>query len=153
MNKVLTEFDSIMTGEYGNAILYTGVVGLALSDKIPTPNALLATFSLNSLKSQYDKGDIDLFEYKTKVEKMLSTYKYIWWGGVFATTFLAKGNAYDKAKIGGILIGIGLVASFLVRKPDINDTVAIDEPEEMKVDFNAKTRKRAYRRGNYIKFV
>ena len=153
MSKVLQEFDTIMTGEYGNAILYTGVVGLALSDKIPTPNALLATLSLNNLKSRYDKGDIDVFEYKQRVEKMLSTYKYIWWGGVFATTFLAKGNAYDKAKLGGILIGIGLVASLLVGKPEINDTAAIDEPEEMEVNFDANRRKRAYRRGNYIKFV
>lgn len=153
MSKVLTEFDSIMMGEYGNAILYTGVVGLALSDKVPTPNALLATLSLNNLKSRYDKGDIDVFEYKQRVEKMLSTYKYIWWGGVFATVFFAKGNAYDKAKLGGILIGIGLIASLLVGKPEINDTAAIDEPEDMEVNFDANTRKRAYRRGNYIKFV
>jgi hypothetical protein len=151
-SKILNEFDSIMTGDYGNAILYTGVVGLALSDKFPTPSPLLATFSLNKYKREYERGDIDVFEYKQGVEKALNMYKYLWWGGVFATMYFTKGNAYDKAKIGGILLGIGVVASLLIKKPEIKAEALIDEPETEQINFSAD-KKQAYRRGNFIKFV
>jgi hypothetical protein len=66
--------------------------------------------------------------------------------------YFTNGNAYAKAKIGGILLGIGVVASLLVRKPEIDAKPLIDEPETEQINFSANT-KQAYRRGNFIKFV
>jgi hypothetical protein len=138
MSKVLKEFNTIMLGDYGNLILYTGVVGLALSNKIPTPNALLGTITLKNIKKEYDKGDISFFEFKERSEKTLNIYKNIWWGGVLATTFFVKGDVYQKAKVGGILIGIGIVASMFLPKVDLSANVIVDSPEEEnEVNFNA----------------
>jgi hypothetical protein len=66
--------------------------------------------------------------------------------------YFTKGNAYDKAKIGGILLGIGVVASLLIKKPEIKAESLIDEPETEQINFSAN-RKQAYRRVNFIKFV
>lgn len=134
-NKVLKEFDTIMRGDYGDLILYSGVVGLALSEKIPTPNALLGRFTLNKIKGEYDRGDISFFEFKERSEKSLKLYKNLWWGGVLTTMFLTKGGVYQKAKIGGILIGAGIVVSMLMPTPEFNSSALVESPEDNNINF------------------
>lgn len=134
-NKILKEFDTIMRGDYGNLILYSGVVGLALSDKIPTPNVLIGRFSLNKIKGEYDRGDISFFEFKERTDKSLKLYKNVWWGGVLATMFLTKGDVYQKAKIGGILIGAGVIASMLIPSPDMSANALVESSEDNNINF------------------
>ena len=110
-DKIIKEFDTIMRGDYGNLILYSAVVGIGLSDKVPTPNALIGRFTLNKIKGEYDRGDISFFEFKERSDKALTLYKNLWWGGVLATMFFTKGDVYQKAKIGGILVVSGIIAS------------------------------------------
>lgn len=134
-NKILEQFDTIMRGDYGNLILYSGVVGLALSEKVPAPSALIGRFTLNKIKGEYDRGDISFFEYKERTEKALTLYKNLWWGGVLATMFFTKGDVYKKAKIGGILLGIGLVASMVVKSPDMTANALLDSPDDNGINF------------------
>jgi hypothetical protein len=135
MSKVLKEFDTIMRGQYGDLILYSGVVGLALSTNIPTPNALIGRFTLNKIKGEYERGDISFFEFRERSDKALKTYKNVWWGGVLATMFLTKGDVYAKAKIGGILLAAGVVASMLIPTPDMTAKALVDSPEDNNVNF------------------
>jgi hypothetical protein len=134
-NKVLKEFDTIMRGDYGNLILYSAVVGIGLSDKVPTPNALIGRFTLNKIKGEYDRGDISFFEFKERSDKALTLYENLWWGGVLATMFFTKGDVYQKAKIGGILVVSGIIASMLVPAPDMSANALVDSSEDNNVNF------------------
>lgn len=138
MSKVVKEFDSIMMGKYGSLVLYSSVVGLALSNKIPTPNALLGKLTFTKLKGQYERGDLSTFEYKEKVNKALNIYSNVWWAGVLGAMFFTKGNAYDKAKIGALVIGGGIVASLLIKKPDLSQKVLLDGAEDDSVNFDSE---------------
>jgi len=138
MSKVLKEFDTIMRGDYGNLILYSGVVGLALSNKFPTPNAVIGKFTLNKIKRSYDTGDISFFEFKERSEKTLNLYKNVWWGGVLAAMFFTKGDVYQKAKIGGILLASGVIASFLIPAPDFSSNALLDSAEDNNINFEGE---------------
>jgi hypothetical protein len=148
-NKVLKEFNTIMNGDYGNLIIYASIVGLGLSEKVPTPNALIGRFTLNKIKGEYDRGDISFFEYKERTDKALNLYKNLWWGGVLVATFFTKGGAYQKAKVGGILLGAGIIASMLIPKPDVSANALVDSAEDNNVNFEGiqkvtKTKERLF---------
>lgn len=138
-----------MRGDYGNLILYSGVVGLALSNNFPTPNAVVGRFALNKIKRSYDTGDISFFEYKERSEKALNLYKNVWYGGVLATMFFTKGDVYQKAKIGGILLGVGIIASLLIPQPDFSSNSLIDSAEDNNVNFEGEQKMKIAKR---IKF-
>jgi len=150
----LDSFDGIMKSDYGLPLLYLGGFGVAFSDILPTPNALLAKPQIDALKKEIDENKITENEYNKRLEQYLVSYKNLYYIGVIGTMFFVDGDVYKKAKIGAIVLGVGAVLGLIFKSPKMEITpkveINIDEPEM--VQFDASKRK-AYRRGRMIKFV
>lgn len=149
----LESFDGMMKSDYGLPVLYLGVFGVALSN-VPTPNVLLASSQLSKLKKDIEENKITEREYNVRLEQYLTTYKSLYYILVVASMFMVDGDVYKKAKVGGMILGIGALIGLMTKAPEPISTtelaINIDEPET--VQFDASKRK-AQRRGRMIKFV
>jgi len=150
----LESFDGMMKSDYGLPVLYLGGLGVAFSDILPTPNALLAKSQIDTLKKELDENKISEKEYNRSLEQYLITYKSVYYIGVLATMFFVDGDVYKKAKIGAMVLGAGAILGLIFKEPKVEHIpdlgINIDEPEM--VNFDASKRK-AQRRGRMIKFV
>lgn len=153
--EILNQFDNVMESEYGKPMLYVAFAGLAFSDILPTPNRLLATIPLNTLKKELDNNEISPYSYNRKVEETLLTFKGVYYVGVLALMFYIDGDIYKKAKVGAIALGAGAILGLVMGKPK-----SVEEKERVEIDFDAPlnvnmdgVNKKAHRRGQFIKFV
>ena len=97
--------EAIKSG-HGNGVLYAGLLGLALSDAIPTPADALYFYRQQKLREEFEKNQIPAKKYW--IEETLGYYGYnvAWWILLFGVVASVKGDFNKKAKV-----AIGLVAA------------------------------------------
>lgn len=98
--------DAVKYKGAGEAVLYAGLLGLLVSDLVPTP-ADAVYFRLEAKnKQKLDKGEITPRQYWTRDALMYYGLNPIWWLIVIGVVTQTKGGLNDKVKI-----GIGVVAA------------------------------------------
>ena len=99
----------------GKAVLYAGLIGLVLSDIIPTPaDAIYFTVERN-LRDKWKRGEITPKQYWTKTTASYYLLNPLWWGIVSAITLSVKGDAEKKLKVAGALIGSGIAFAVIYK--------------------------------------
>jgi uncharacterized membrane protein YkvI len=114
---------------HGTAVLYAGVLGLLLSDIIPTP-ADAIYFRLQA-KNKYNLENkiITPKQYWTRDAVAYYGLNPLWWSLVLGAVLFTKGDVGQKAKVGLAIIGGGAVLGVLSKN--------IKE-EEKRIQINKK---------------
>ncbi len=128
---MLKDIQKGLKSEHGNAILLAGLIGLTLSDIIPTI-ADSAYFSAEkSLRDRWKKGEITPKEYWSKSSFYYYGLNFSYWLIVSAIVLSIKGDAEKKIKVLGGLIGGGAVAAIIYKNIQ-KDTAELKSEEEQR---------------------
>lgn len=117
--------------EHANAVLYAGLIGLILSDIIPTPADALYFKIEKNLRDKWKEGRIEPKDYWTKTAAAYYLLNPIWWSVVAGITLAKKGDANKKLKIALALIGGGAVIGILYRNVKKDEEIRIKELAEL----------------------
>lgn len=120
-----------LKSDKGNAVLYAGLIGLVVSDLIPTPADAVVFTIEKKLRDRWKRGEISPAEYWRK--KTLSYYLInpVWWAFVAGVTVSMKGDATKKLKVAGALIGSGAVLSVIYKNIQKDKKELEEEAKEM----------------------
>ncbi len=97
---------SAIKSGHGTGILYAGLIGLALSDIIPTPADALYFYNQQRLKEKFAKKEITANKYWFKEGANYYGLNLLWWLTVIGVVSITKGGLKRKASV-----GIGMVAA------------------------------------------
>lgn len=106
---------SAVKGGHGTAILYAGMLGLALSDAIPTPADALYFYRQQKLREKFEKGEISAKEYWVRETGGYYGYNVAWWLLLFGAVTLVKGDFRKKLELAVGLAAVGAVVGVLGR--------------------------------------
>lgn len=93
----------------GEAVLYATLIGLVLSDVIPTPADAAYFRLMEKNKQKLNDKIITPKQYWTRDAVLYYGLNPIWWSLVLGAVVLTKGDLSDKLKLGIALIGSGAV--------------------------------------------
>ena len=96
-------------GGHGTGILYAGIIGLALSDAIPTPADAVYFYRQRKLREKFEKGEITAKQYWLEETAGYYGYNVAWWLLLFGTVALVKGDFRKKAEVAIALAAAGAV--------------------------------------------
>lgn len=102
-------------GKHGHAVILAAMVGLIVSDIIPTPADALYFHTEKKLRDKWAKGQITPQKYWQQSAAAYYVYNPVWWGLVLGATFLVKGDYEKKLKVGLGLIGVGAVVGVIYK--------------------------------------
>jgi hypothetical protein len=94
---------------HGVGILYAGLIGLALSDIIPTPADALYFYNQQRLKEKFTKKEITPDKYWFKEGANYYGLNLLWWLTVIGVVSITKGGLKKKASVGVGVIAAGAV--------------------------------------------
>lgn len=97
---------SAVKSGHGTGILYAGLIGLALSDIIPTPADALYFYRQRKLREKFEKNEISAKRYWVEESVGYYGYNLIWWLLLFGVVSYSKGDFEQKLKL-----AIGIVAA------------------------------------------
>jgi len=97
------------------AVLYAGLIGLIISDIIPTPADAIAFNIERKLRDAWKKGEITPSQYWRKKTIVYFSLNPIWWSLVALITINTKGDSEKKIKTLGWLIGGGALVSVIYK--------------------------------------
>ena len=100
---------SAIKSGHGVGILYAGLIGLALSDIIPTPADALYFYNQQRLKEKFSKKEITPNEYWFKEGANYYGLNLLWWLTVIGVVSITKGGLKKKASVGIGVIAAGAV--------------------------------------------
>jgi hypothetical protein len=102
-------------GGHGTGVLYAGMLGLALSDAIPTPADALYFYRQQKLRERFEKGEISPKTYW--VDETLGYYGYnvAWWLLLFGVVSMVKGDFRKKMELAVGLVAAGAVVGVIGR--------------------------------------
>lgn len=112
---MLKEVKKGLKSEQSNAVLYAGLIGLIVSDIIPTPADIFSFYVDKKLRDRWKKGDISPEEYWRKKTMTYYLTKPIYWSLVSAIIISIKGDATKKLKVAGALVASGAVAAIIYK--------------------------------------
>lgn len=110
---VKTITDAVKSKGAGEAVLYAGLLGLVVSDIIPTPADALYFRMMAKNKQKLERKEITPRQYWTRDAVLYYGLNPLWWGLVLAAVVGTKGGLDDKLKIGVAMIGAGAVFGVL----------------------------------------
>lgn len=99
----------------GEAVLYAGLIGLVLSDIIPTPADAVYFRLMARNKKLLSKGEISPKQYWTRDAVLYYGLNPIWWSLVLLAVWKTKGDVQNKVKTVTILLGAGAVIGVLAK--------------------------------------
>lgn len=97
----------------GEAVLYATLIGLVLSDIIPTPADAVYFRMMQKNKQKLNEGKITPKQYWTRDATLYYGLNPIWWSLVLAAVVYTKGDLSQKVKLGVALMGGGAVLGVL----------------------------------------
>lgn len=100
---------SAIKSGHGVGILYAGLIGLALSDIIPTPADALYFYNQQRLKEKFAKKEITPDKYWFKEGANYYGLNLLWWLTVIGVVSITKGGLKRKASVGVSVIAAGAV--------------------------------------------
>lgn len=107
------ELQGVGESQYATGAIYAGLLGLFLSDLIPTPADALYFRDERKLRNRWKDRDILPEEYWEKSASNYYLYNAAWWALVGIATIYTKGTAEDKLLTLSGLIGAGAVISVI----------------------------------------
>ncbi len=93
----------------GEAVLYAGLIGLVVSDIIPTPADAVYFRLMEKNKQKLDSGQITPRQYWTRDAALYYGLNPLWWSLVLFAVVSTKGGLDNKIKLGVGLVGAGAV--------------------------------------------
>jgi hypothetical protein len=123
VQSVINSIKQATQGKNGHAVLYAGIIGLILSDIIPTPADALYFATERNLRNKWAAGKITPQKYWQKSALAYYTYNPAWWLIVLAGTYFYKGELNQKMKLALAVIGTGAVIGIIGKslKKDIEE--------------------------------
>jgi hypothetical protein len=110
---VASDLHKSFSGDSSNGALYAGMIGLVLSDIIPTPGDALYFYYTRKIRNDLESGAITAKQYWTKEAIAYYTFNSLWWALVFiAVAYLGKTTG-SKFKILLAFLGPGIVLSVI----------------------------------------
>lgn len=110
----LAELKGVSQSQYATGALYAGLIGLALSDLIPTPADAFYFRENRKLASQVKLGQLDIEDYLEKNANAYYLYNSGWYALVVLATIYTQGGIENKAFTLGAMIAGGAIASYLI---------------------------------------
>ena len=104
---------AVKTQGAGEAVLYAGLLGLLVSDIIPTPADAIYFRLQAKNKQKLDNGIITPKQYWTKNALMYYGLNPLWWSLVLVAVVNTKGGFDNKIRLGLALVGAGAVFGVL----------------------------------------
>jgi hypothetical protein len=101
--------EAVKTKGAGEAVLYAGLLGLVVSDIIPTPADAIYFRMMEKNKQKLEDGKITPREYWTRDAMLYYGLNPLWWTLVLVAVVNMKGGLDDKIKVGIGLVGAGAV--------------------------------------------
>ena len=101
--------EAVKTKGAGEAVLYAGLIGLVLSDIIPTPADAIYFRMMEKNKQKLEENKITPREYWTQDAMLYYGLNPLWWTLVLVAVVNTKGGINNKLKLGIGLIGAGAV--------------------------------------------
>ncbi len=101
--------EAVKTKGAGEAVLYAGLIGLVVSDIIPTPADAIYFRMMEKNKQKLEDGKITPREYWTRDAMLYYGLNPLWWTLVLVAVVNMKGGLDDKIKVGIGLVGAGAV--------------------------------------------
>lgn len=124
--------EAIKAGQ-GKGILYAGLLGLALSDAIPTPADALYFYREQKLREDFEKKQITPKRFWVEETFGYYAYNVAWWLLLFGVVASVKGDFNKKSKIALAIIAGGAVVGVIGR----NIKKDIEVQKRLKYDPNA----------------
>lgn len=123
MIKIANEIKNATKGKHGHAVLYAGMIGLILSDIVPTPADALYFMREKKLRDQWKKGQITPEKYWAKTATAYYLYNPLWWILVLGVTVAFDAELNKKMQLALSLIGAGAVTGIVFKsmKKDIGE--------------------------------
>jgi len=118
----------------GTAMLYAGLIGLFLSDILPTPADGIYFFSERRLRDKWKKGEITPKAYWEQTALLYYALNPLWWLLVGSIIIATKGDAMQKLKTAGWIIGGGIVAGVIIKNVS-KDTKQLKLEKEEKLEL------------------
>jgi hypothetical protein len=116
-------------GGHGTGVLYAGLVGLALSDAIPTPADAIYFYRQQKLRERFEKGEITAKAYWVEESTGYYAYNVAWWLLLFGAVSLVKGDFRKKLELAVGLVAAGAVIGVVGRN------IRRDEEIQSKLKF------------------
>lgn len=100
---------AVVDKKAGEAVLYAGLIGLVLSDIIPTPADAVYFRMMEKNKQKLEAKEITPRQYWTRDAMLYYGLNPLWWLIVLGIVVKTKGDLSDKIKWGVGLVGAGAV--------------------------------------------
>jgi hypothetical protein len=128
MKTAAQDIKSAFSGPHATGALYIGLLGLFLSDLIPTP-ADAVYFNLErKLRDDWKSGSISAKQYWTRETTSYYGLNALWWLLVIVIATQIPGSARKKMNIALAIIGVGAVVAVIHR--NIQKDIRIQELEK-----------------------
>ncbi len=101
--------DAVVNKGAGEAVLYAGLLGLLVSDIVPTPADAVYFRLMEKNKQLLNKGEITPKQYWTRDAVMYYGLNPLWWLLVLGIVIKTKGGLDNKVKWGLGLVSAGVV--------------------------------------------
>ena len=105
--------DAVIKKGAGEAVLYAGLIGLLVSDIVPTPADAIYFRLMEKNKQLLEEKKISPKQYWTRDAAMYYGLNPLWWLLVLGIVVKTKGGLDNKLKWGIGLIGAGAVIGVL----------------------------------------
>lgn len=110
----------------GEAVLYAGLIGLVLSDIIPTPADALYFRLMEKNKAKLENKEITPRQYWTRDAALYYGLNPLWWLLVLTIMVRSKFDLNTKIKLGLAIVGSGAVIGVLnknIREDETKKTI------------------------------
>lgn len=120
--------DSAIKSGHGTALLYAGVLGLLLSDIIPTPADYFYFKFSRANRVRYENREITPQKYWLNEGLLYYGLNPLYWGLVLGAVIVTRGDVSQKAKVGLGIIAAGAVIGVLSKniKQDVEQQKTIN---------------------------
>ena len=110
---VKTLQDAVKSKGAGEAVLYAGLIGLVLSDIIPTPADAVYFRMMSKNKKLLKDGKISPKQYWTRDAALYYGLNPLWWSLVLLAVVKTKGELIDKVRVVTLILVAGAVVGVL----------------------------------------
>lgn len=132
MSDFTSRLKGVSNSEHATGALYFFLIGLALSDILPTPADYFVFKKQRNLRDEYFKNEITPVQYWEQSAIAYYLYNFIFWVlvGIIIVSFGSSFN--NKAKILIAIIGIGAVSVILYNNIK-KDEIAQSSQQELQI--------------------
>jgi hypothetical protein len=111
--------------ENKTGLLYAGMLGLILSDIIPTGGDAAYFYFHRKIRDKWAKGEYTSKQYWLREALAYYLLNSAWWAMVGAAVYFTPGNYKKKLQTGVILVGAGIAISVIAKN------IGKDEKEKL----------------------